>query len=65
MLIFDQIFQNDCSIPSKVLPITIRTWNAMIHLFAAQPIIRIDKRLILIEQLIIHPFRFDFADGLP
>jgi len=40
MLIFDQIFKNDYSIPSKVLPITIRTWNAMIHLFAAQPIIR-------------------------
>ena len=64
MLIFDQIFKNDCSIPSKVLPITIRTWNAMIH----SPLSRssvIDKRLILIEQLIIHPFRFDFADGLP
>jgi len=32
LLIFDQIFKNDCSIPSKVLPITRRTWNAMIHL---------------------------------
>jgi|GEM_PF-340084 len=40
MLIFDQIFKNDCSIPSKVLPITIRTWNAVIHLYAAEPIIR-------------------------
>ena len=35
-------------------------------IFISSPLSRssvIDKRLILIEQLIIHPFRFDFADG--